>query len=63
MNIKIKICFQNLGAKALKGKVVYKARSKEIVAPVESITNKYVNKMFTSAKLPNRGYKTREIMI
>ena len=52
-----------MGAEALKGKVVYKTRSKEIVAPVESVTNKYVNKMFTSAKLPNRGYKTREIMI
>ena len=52
-----------MGAEALKGRVVYKARSKEIVAPVESITNKYINKMFTNTKLPNRGYKTREIMI
>ena len=52
-----------MGAEALKGRIVYKARSKEIVAPVESVTNKYVNKMFTRAKLPNKGYKTREIMI
>ena len=37
--------------------------SQEVLAPVEGLRNEGVNKVLTTTKFSNRGYKTSDIMI